>query len=154
MLHKMNYAHIILILKKQDPKTMVDYRPISLGYVVSRILSKVIANQLKLLFPRVIFDAQSTFIPGRLITDNIVAYELLHKIRNRRKWKKRQMAIKLDISKAYDRVEWTFLHMIMLKIGLDPRWVHLAMEIVNTASYLVLINGEPKGYIKPSRGIK
>ena len=155
MLHKMNYTHIVLIPKKQDPKIMADYRPISLGNVVSRILSKVLANQLKIVLPSVILDAQNAFVPGRLITDNTtVAYELLHRMRNRRKGKKGQMAIKLDISKAYDRVEWSFLRMIMLKIGLDPRWVHIAMETVSTTSYSVLINEEPKGYIKPSRGIR
>lgn len=79
---------------------------------------------MKLVLPKVISNAQSIFIPKRLITDNTtVAYELLHKMRNRRKGKKGQMAIKLDISNAYDCVEWTFLRMIMLKIGLDPRWV-------------------------------
>ena len=55
------------------------------------------------------------------------------------------MAVKLDISKAYDRVEWPFLQGIMQKLGFDPRWVNLAMETVTTASYSVLINGEPKG---------
>ena len=64
------------------------------------------------------------------------------------------MAIKLDISKAYDRVEWEFLHRIMLKLGLDSKWVQVAMETICTASYSVLINGEPKGFITPSRGIK
>ena len=53
------------------------------------------------------------------------------------------MAIKLDISKAYDRVEWGFLQQIMLKLGFAPRWVHLAMEALTIASYFVLINGEP-----------
>ena len=64
------------------------------------------------------------------------------------------MAVKLDISKAYDRVEWSFLHKIMLKLGLHPKWVDLAMETVTTASYSVLINGEPRGFIAPSRGIR
>ena len=57
------------------------------------------------------------------------------------------MAVKLDISKVYDRVEWGFLRQIMLKMGYDPRWVHLAMEMITTALYLVLINGEPWGFI-------
>ena len=64
------------------------------------------------------------------------------------------MAIKLDISKAYDRVEWEFLHRIMLKVGLDSKLVQIAMETVCTASYLVLINEEPKGFITSSWGIK
>ena len=64
------------------------------------------------------------------------------------------MVVKLDISKAYDRVEWEFLQRIMLKLGLSEQWVNLAMETVRSASYSVLINGEPKGFIKPSRGIR
>ena len=85
---------------------MSDYRPISLVNVVSRILSKVIANKLKLVLPNVIFDAQSTFVSNRLINDNTTAaYELLHKMRNKRKCKIGQMGVKLDISKTHDRVE-------------------------------------------------
>ena len=64
------------------------------------------------------------------------------------------MAVKLDINKAYDRVEWEFLRRIMLKIGLPNQWVHLAMETVCTASYSILINGKPTSFITPSRGIK
>ncbi|KAL0012411.1 hypothetical protein SO802_007519 [Lithocarpus litseifolius] len=90
-----------------------------------------------------------------LISDNTtVAYELLHEMRNKRRGKVGQMAVKLDISKAYDRVEWSFLERIMLKLGLDRKWVSLAMETITTASYSVLINGEPRGFVNPTRGIK
>lgn len=74
-------------------------------------------------------------------------------MRNRRRGKKGHMAVKLDISKAYNRVEWGFLQGIMLKIGLPDQWVNLAMEIVRTASHSTLINGEAKGFITPIRGI-
>ena len=87
-----------------------DYRPISLGNVVSKIVSKVLTNRLKLILPNVILDSQNAFIPNQLITDNnTIAFEVLHKMRNKRARKKGQMAIKLDISKPYDRVEWGFL---------------------------------------------
>ena len=110
MLQKMNYTHIVLIPKNNDLKHMNDYRPISLGIVISRIVSKVLANYLKLVLPMVISDAQSAFVSNCLITNNItIAYELLHRMQNRRKGRMGQMAVKLDISKAYDRVEWGFL---------------------------------------------
>ena len=61
MLKKMNHTHIILIPKK-DPKYLVDYRPINLGNVVSRILLKVITNRLKHILPNVISDSQSALL--------------------------------------------------------------------------------------------
>ena len=153
-LHKMNYTYIMLIPKKNDPQYLLEFRLISLGNVIS-LYSKVLTNWLKIIFPNVISDARSTFVPDRLITDNTtVAFEVLHKMRNRRKGKRGQMAVKLDINKAYDRMEWCFLERIMAKLGLNERWIHLAKEIVTTASYSVLINGEPRGHIKPSKGIK
>ena len=64
------------------------------------------------------------------------------------------MAVKLDISKAYDRVEWTFLQKVMLKLGLDEKWVKLAMETVCITTYSVPINEELKGFVTLTRGIK
>ena len=64
------------------------------------------------------------------------------------------MATKLDISKAYDRVEWSFLRNILLRLGIDNQWVRLAMKTICIASYSVFINGEPKGCITPSQDIK
>ena len=102
----MNYTYIVLIPKRNEPQYVSDFRPISLENVISRIVSKVLANRLKVILPNVISDAQSAFVPGRQITDNTtVAFEVLYKMRNKRKGKKWQMAIKLDISKAYDRVK-------------------------------------------------
>ena len=120
MLHKMNYTHIVLIPKINEPKNVADFRPISLANVVSRIVSKVLANRLKQILPNVVSKSQSAFIPNRLINNNTtVAFEILHRMRNKRRGKKGQMAIKLDISKAYDCVEWRFLRGIMLKLGID-----------------------------------
>ena len=108
-----------------------------------------------MILSNVISDAQSAFVPNKLIADNTsLTFEMLHHMRNRRKGKIGHMAVKLDISKAYDRVEWSFLRQTMLKIGLPVQWVDMAMETVQTATYSILINGEPRGHITPTRGIK
>lgn len=64
------------------------------------------------------------------------------------------MAIKLDMSKAYDRVEWAFMEVMMRKLGFEERWIRLMLMCVKTVSYSVLINGEPKGNITQTRGLR
>jgi hypothetical protein len=63
------------------------------------------------------------------------------------------MALKLDMSKAYDRLEWDFLEAMLWKLGFAPRWIYLLMTCVHTVTYSILINGQPYGRIVPTRGI-
>ena len=118
MVFDINYTHIVLIPKVKSPEKMSDYRPISLYNVIYKIISKVLANRLKLILPQLISPTQSAFVSGCLITDNVlVAYETLHAMHSRKKGKKGALALKLDVSKAYDRVEWSFLMGMIIKLG-------------------------------------
>ena len=152
---KLNDTYICLIPKTKNPQKITDFRPISLCNVMYRILAKVLANRLKKILPEVVNKSQSAFVPRRLITDNVlVAFELMYHINQKRKGKDGQMAIKLDMSKAFDRVEWECLARIMQKLGFHDRWISIIMMCISTVSYSVLINGKPKGEIIPSRGIR
>ena len=113
-----NETYICLVLKTKNPQKITEYRPINLCHVLYKIISKVLANRLKKILPEVISESQSTFVPGRLITDNVlVAFESMHSIDQQRKGKEGLMAIKLNMSKAYGRVEWSYLEAIMRRMG-------------------------------------
>jgi hypothetical protein len=132
-----------------------DFRPISLCNVLYKIIAKAIANRLKLVLDKIISPFQSAFVPERLITNNIlVAYETLHTMSKRMKGKKGYMAIKLDMSKAYDWVDWFFLEAMMRKLGFSDQWVQLVMRCVSSVSYAVLFNGSPLEVFSPTRGLR
>ena len=151
----LNHTSITLIPKTKNPEKVTEYKPISLYNVLYKISSKVLANKLKRVLPQIISKHQSAFIKGRLITDNIlVAFETLHYMKNHNSGNSGYMALKLDISKAYDRVEWSFLRVVMIKMGFNDRWVALVIECITLVTYSLLINREPLGDIKPSRGIR
>lgn len=108
------------------------------------------------MLPLIIDESQSGFVPGRLITDNIlVAYECFHYLRKKKTGKEGFLGIKLDMSKAYNRVEWFFfLEKMMLKLNLPDCFVKLIMECVKSTSFSILVNGQPTRSFLPSRGLR
>lgn len=105
-LDSLNHTFIAFIPKVEKPRKVMEFRPISLYNVVYRIVAKAIANRLKSILNHIISPNQSAFILNRLIADNIIiGYECLHKIRHSKGHMNGLVALKLDISKAYDRVE-------------------------------------------------
>jgi hypothetical protein len=146
---------VVLIPKVKNPSRIKDLMPISLCNVLYKLISNVLANRLKLILPEVISPNQSAFVPGHLITDNVmVAYEISHYMQNKRSGKEGFAAAKADMSKAYDRVKWAFLDAMMEKVGFDRRWVDLIMKCVSTIRYQIKLNGEVTEQFCPSRGLR
>lgn len=118
-------------------------------------MSKVLANRLKNVLPSVILENQSVFQAGRVITDNILmTFETLHYMQHHQVGGLGFIALKLDMSKAYDRIEWKFLELVMKWMGFADKWVALMIECISSVSYSILINGEPSPTIHPTRGIR
>jgi hypothetical protein len=149
-----NRTTIVLIPKVQHPQEMKQFRPISLCNVIYKMCSKVLANRLRMFLDEIISEEQSAFVPGRLITDNVlVAYECTHYLQ-RKKGKTGACAIKLDMAKAYDHVEWEYLRGIMLKLGFAETFVSLVMRCVTSVSFSIKINGVLSNAFNPTRGIR
>ena len=151
---ELNKTNIALIPKINNSTKISEFRPISLYNVSYKIVPKVLANRLKPLLSTIIFKNQSAFVPGRLITDNVlIAFEIMHYLKKKKDGKEGYMAIKLDMSKAYDRVEWFFLENTMTKMGFDNKWIKLIISYINFVPYSVLINGVTHRCITPTRGL-
>lgn len=124
-----NHTNICMIPKINNPITLSDYRPIGLCNVLYKIISKCLVMRLKRHLNSIVSDSQAAFIPGRLITDNVmIAHEIMHSLKTRKRVSQTYMAVKTDVSKAYDRVEWNFLEttmrlLVFLKNGLVGLWL-------------------------------
>ncbi|KAL9680585.1 hypothetical protein QQ045_018466 [Rhodiola kirilowii] len=150
-----NKTLIALIPKKKDADRMEDLRPISLCNVAVKIITKVLATRLQRIMDKIISASQSSFIKGRIITDNfIVAHEISHFLKRCRSQKNFFASVKVDMSKAYDRVEWTFLEQVMGKMGFAEKWISRIMLCVRSVTYQVKVNEQVSGSIKPGRGLR
>lgn len=120
-----------------------------------KIITKVVANRLKHTLPDVIDLEQSAFVQGRLITDNaLIAMECFHWLKKKKKGKNGVMALKLDMSKAYDRIKWIFVEKVLSAMGYPSRMVEFIMRCVSSVSYQILINGQPSRSFTPERGLR
>ncbi|KAH9659016.1 reverse transcriptase domain-containing protein [Citrus sinensis] len=151
---EINRTLLVLIPKVDHPTSLKMFQPISLCTVLYKTMTKIIANRLQALLPDLISPQQTSFVPGRHITENIViAQEVIHTMK-KNVVGKRMMAVKVDLEKAYDRLRWCFIQETLKEVGLLERFIHLIMEYLSTAQMNVLWNGEMTEDFRPGRGIR
>ncbi|KAH1108059.1 hypothetical protein J1N35_011827 [Gossypium stocksii] len=109
--------------------------------MVYKIIAKILVERMSVILGGCINEAQGAFILRRHISDNVlIAYKVLHSLKMKKKNRKGNFALKLDISKAYDRAKWDILAGMMIQLGFHIDWVVLIIRCVCSVSYIVGLN--------------
>ncbi|KAL9687678.1 hypothetical protein QQ045_032085 [Rhodiola kirilowii] len=154
-LDSINRTLVTLVPKCSNPEDVENFRPISLCNVLGKIVTKCLANRLKHVLHKVISDTQSAFVPNRLITDNILlAHKMFHYLNTRTGMFNGYGALKLDMSKVYDRVNWQFLENLQLRLGFLVSWVRKIIKCVTTVTCYFRVNDVVSEVVVPERGIR
>jgi hypothetical protein len=148
----LNMPYITLIPKKDDATQPGDFRPISLIHSFVKLLMKILANRLAARLDSLVPKNQSDFIKGRFIQDNFMLVQqtsrFLHAPTQPR------AMLKLDITKAFDSVSWTFLMEVLEKLGFGRIWRDIVSGMLATSSMQILLNGVPGQSITHRRGLR
>ena len=150
----LNQTIVALSPKQAGPETVSHYRPISLCNTIYKVISKIIVSRIRPLLPHLISPVQTAFLEGRRGTDNvIIAQELIYSLR-KRKGRTGYMVIKIDLEKAFDRLEWSFIKMVLEHFGFPEMMINLIMSCVTSTTTAILFNGSKLDSFQPSRGIR
>ncbi|GKV35031.1 hypothetical protein SLEP1_g43351 [Rubroshorea leprosula] len=147
-----NASFLVLIPKRENPRGIEEYRPISLIGCTYKILAKLLANRLSRVLNGIIGEDQSAFIEGRQLVDGVlVANEAVDGVRKR---KSRCFIFKIDFEKAYDNVSWPFLDYMMERMGFDTVWRGWISECLKSKTVSILVNGSTTKEFAMSRGLR
>ncbi|RVX09485.1 Transposon TX1 uncharacterized 149 kDa protein [Vitis vinifera] len=147
-----NASFIVLLPKKNLSKRISDYRPISLITSLYKIIAKVLAGRLRGVLHETIHSTQGAFVQGRQILDAVlIANEIVDE---KRRSGEEGVVFKIDFEKAYDHMSWDFLDHVLEMKGFSPRWRKWMRGCLSSVSFPVLVNGNEKGWVKASRGLR
>jgi ribonuclease HI len=147
-------SNIIALLPKSENASTIDqFRPIAMANFKFKIISKIIADRLASILPSLISEEQRGFVHDRNIKDCLcIASEATNLLHN--KAFGGNLALKIDISKAFDTLEWPFLLNVLRKFGFNEVFCNWILVILQSAFLSVSINGKSHGYFACSRGVR
>lgn len=148
-----NGTVLSLVPKITNPESMKDFRPIACCNLIYKVISKILAERLKRTLPEAIELSQSAFVKGRLLLENVLLATELVKDYHKPSISSRS-AIKLDISKAFDTVQWSFIFSTLRAMHYPEQFILWISKCVSTASFSVSVNGEMEGFFNSSRGLR
>ncbi|KAK6803130.1 hypothetical protein RDI58_000914 [Solanum bulbocastanum] len=147
------HACLVLLPKVKHPNKLAEFRPISLSNFITKIISKLICSRLAPILPDLISPNQSGFVQGRSISENIMlAQEIIHQIKKPAIGS--NVVIKLDMAKAYDRVSWSYICIILRKMGFEEVFIDMIWRTMVNNWYSIIINGKRHGFFHSTRGLK
>ncbi|CAJ2645555.1 unnamed protein product [Trifolium pratense] len=148
-----NSNNVVLIPKSHEADAINHFRPIALANFKFKIISKILASRLAMVAPTIISSNQRGFIPGRQISDCIcLTSEAINMLNNKNFGG--NLAMKIDIRKAFDTLDWDFLLKVLHTFGFSPVFCNWIKVILHSACLSIVINGRPSGYFTCRRGVR
>ena len=153
LLKAINMTSLTLIPKVKCPANVSEFRPIACCSVLYKCITKLISEKLNSILPDIISPSQGAFVTGRSILHNVLICQDIVKVYKRRSTRGSYL-LKLDLKKAYDTVNWSFLRQMMNGVGFPEQFTELVMTCVKTPMFSILINGAPTGLFGAQRGLR
>ncbi|KAL0291987.1 UNVERIFIED_CONTAM: Retrovirus-related Pol polyprotein from type-2 retrotransposable element R2DM [Sesamum radiatum] len=153
LLKQVNTTLISLIPKVSNPAVVAEFRPISCCNVLYKVITKILVQRMRGILDMLISPSQNAFVPGRAIGDNILLAQELFSGYNQKHLPPR-CALKVDLRKAYDTVEWDFLRAVLMLFGFPEQFIQWIVVCVTTPSFSVCLNGAPHGFFRGARGLR
>ncbi|CAN1162622.1 Putative ribonuclease H protein At1g65750 [Linum perenne] len=151
---EINETLLVLIPKLSRPTLISQFRPISLCNVTYKVVAKCLANRMKGLMQCLVHPSQTSFVPGRHITDNIiVVQEVIHSMHGKSSGKG-IMVLKIDLAKAYDGVRWSFVIDTLVAMNFPASFIAVIDQCISTPTFQVQWNGGCSESFTPSRGLR
>ncbi|XP_074318577.1 uncharacterized protein LOC141655393 [Silene latifolia] len=153
LLRQVNITTLTLIPKVKNLVSVLEYRPIACCNIIYKCITKIFCSRLSEVLPDIVSCSQGSFVKGRNIVDNVLICQDLVRLYNRKTASPRCL-IKIDLRKAYDTVEWEFIHQILNALKFPTRFINLIMVCVSSPSYSLHVNGSTFGYFQGKRGLR